>query len=67
MREYLARTDQTQASFAAHLGISQAHLSTVLSGIKRPSLPLAVKMSKLSGIPVERFCHGQDDDEPAVA
>jgi transcriptional regulator with XRE-family HTH domain len=56
VREFLARTDRTQASFAEELGISEAHLSQVLTGSRSPSLQLAVKIANLSGIRVEEFC-----------
>ena len=43
----------TQVSLAQELGISEGHMSRIISGQAQPSLPLAVRIADLSGVPVE--------------
>jgi transcriptional regulator with XRE-family HTH domain len=51
----LRRRNLTQRAFAAELGISEAHLSAVLSGHDSPSLDLAVRIEDITGIPARAF------------
>ncbi len=59
LRSYLTKHRQTQTELAAELGISNAHLSEVLSGHVQPSLTLAVRVENLTGIPARDFAHQQ--------
>ena len=45
----------TTIELAAQLGIVNSHISQIETGDRMPSLPLAIKLSKLTGIPVEDF------------
>ena len=38
---------------AAKIGITKSHLSKILSGLNRPSLPVAINMSHVLGCTVE--------------
>lgn len=40
---------------AEKVGCTQSHLSEIENGNNDPSLDLAVKLSRVTGIPVERF------------
>jgi transcriptional regulator with XRE-family HTH domain len=53
LREYLDRTNTIQAELSEMAGITQAHLSQILSGRRRPSIQLLFKLAKLTGVPVE--------------
>lgn len=41
-----------QVDLAPQFGITQAHLSRILTGTRVPSLELAVRIANLTGIPV---------------
>lgn len=53
LRQYFEAGTETQKDFAARLGISQAHLSRIVSGAAAPSLAVAVRIADAAGIPVE--------------
>lgn len=55
LRGWLTQQDQTQAWLAERLDVSVAHVSQILSGERRPSLPLSVEIEKLTGIPARDF------------
>jgi transcriptional regulator with XRE-family HTH domain len=55
VRAYLAEQNMTQQDLAARLGISAAHLSTILCRRENPSLSLAVTLETLTGIPARDF------------
>jgi transcriptional regulator with XRE-family HTH domain len=42
-----------RASVAKKLGISESYLSLLVDGKRTPSLPLALRISKLTGVPVD--------------
>jgi transcriptional regulator with XRE-family HTH domain len=50
--EYLEKSQKTQAELAELLGVSQAHVSEIMNGKKRPSPELAQSIEKLTGIPL---------------
>jgi antitoxin component HigA of HigAB toxin-antitoxin module len=52
---WLAETGTAQQDLAKVLGISQSHMSNVLSGKRRCSLRLALRLSKLTNVPVENI------------
>ncbi len=52
LREYIDGAKTTQTAFAAAVGISGPHLSQILSGTKRPSLDVALRIEDITGIPV---------------
>jgi transcriptional regulator with XRE-family HTH domain len=55
LREYLKRQRLTQAAAAAEMGLSDAHLSEILSGKSYPSLDASVRIQKITGIPASAF------------
>lgn len=55
VRAGLKRKKHTQEWLAAQLGISKSHMSMILSGQRRPSLTLALKLEELTGVPVREF------------
>ena len=55
LRCYLKKQRLTQSALAAELGISNAHLSELLSGQKYPSLTLASRIQNITGIPAAEF------------
>lgn len=52
LREYLRRTNTTQQDLATRLKISQAHLSMVLHGKRKPSVDLALAIESETGVSI---------------
>jgi transcriptional regulator with XRE-family HTH domain len=46
LKSWLSANNLTQTQFAARLGVSTPHLSLLISGKKRPSLSLALKIER---------------------
>lgn len=46
LKKYLKQTSLTQRDFAEVIGVSNGHLSQLISGQKSPSLELAVKIER---------------------
>ena len=55
LRAHLQRERSSQSALAAELGIGSAHLSDILSGRRRPSLDLAVRIEIVAGIPPKQW------------
>jgi len=55
LRSILKKRGLTQEEFAAEIGISQAQLSRILSGKRRLSVNKVIQLSKITGIPLEKF------------
>lgn len=55
LAKYLERTGLRQTALAAHLGISDAHLSLLLSHKRRPSLRVAARIERQCGIAPKDF------------
>lgn len=53
LRVLRAEREWTQADLALHLGVSRQTIHSIETGKFDPSLPLAFKMSRLFGIPIE--------------
>jgi transcriptional regulator with XRE-family HTH domain len=51
LAQWFERSGHTQRAIAERLGVTEAHLSRLISGERQPSLPLAVKISELTGVP----------------
>jgi len=45
---HIAQTGATRAKFAEECGISAPYLSQIISGIKRPSLGVALKIERIT-------------------
>lgn len=54
LREWMKKNGQTQKQFGALVGAQQASVSTWLLG-RPPSLPYALRIRDLTGIPVESW------------
>lgn len=52
LRDWLTRSKQNQRVFAAALGVSDAYLSQILSGIRRPKLEMLMTIEAATGVPV---------------
>ena len=68
MRKFLIENKLTQREAAAILGISRPHLSQVVSGSKRPSLDLAVRIERLTdgAVPVSSWVDDSDSASEAA-
>lgn len=55
LRVLRAEREWTQSDLAAHLGVSRQTIHAIETGKFDPSLPLAFKMSKLFGMPIEKI------------
>jgi hypothetical protein len=55
VRAWMVRTGRTFRSLAHELDISHSYLANVLAGRKRCSLPLAIRFTELSGLPIRLF------------
>jgi len=53
LADFLQGEGIIQATLAKRAGITQGHLSFIISGDRTPSLPLALKLSRLTNVPVE--------------
>lgn len=53
LRAFFDQTGILQADIAADLGISEAHLSNIVSGKRTPSYRVAVKLSQLTNVAIE--------------
>lgn len=50
---FLVANNLRQFQAAKKLRIAPGHLSMILTGLRQPRLPLAVRMAKMAGIPIE--------------
>lgn len=66
LREWLTRSHKMQKELALALGITQAYLSQVLGGFRRPKLEILMAIERLTGVPVESWADisESDSDEP---
>lgn len=53
LKSFFERTGECQRDIAADLGISESHLSNIVSGKRTPSLGIAKKLSVLTNVPIE--------------
>jgi len=49
LSEYLSKTGLTQTAFAKDVGVSDAYLSQILTGARRPSFDLMEKIEDVTG------------------
>lgn len=47
---YIRKNDLTQVGFARQLGISDAFLSQILSGVRKPGIALTKRIEEVTGI-----------------
>lgn len=55
LKQYLVGRGLTQRELAAQLGVTDAHISSIIRGTETPGLALAVKIETLAGIPARDF------------
>lgn len=53
LSDYLEAEGLQQQELAKRAQITEGHLSLILRGERTPSLPLALKLSKIANVPVE--------------
>jgi DNA-binding transcriptional regulator YdaS (Cro superfamily) len=51
LSRYITANDMTQVGFARQLGISDAFLSQILSGVRKPGVALTKRIEAVTGIP----------------
>lgn len=49
LAEFITQSGESRSAWADRIGISRSYLSDILNGHKVPSLPLAVKIERLTG------------------
>lgn len=47
--EYITKSGDSRAAWAARVGVSRSYLSDMLNGKKTPSLDVAVRIERLTG------------------
>lgn len=70
LAEYRDRYGYKQYELAELLGIDDAYLSQLLSGKRRPGLPIAVRIEERTGIPAKSWlltARGKSSKQKAVA
>ncbi len=55
MRAYRKQAGKTLTELGEEAGVSAGFLSDVERGVKQPSLPLAAKLSRITGVPLDGF------------
>ncbi len=60
MKVLRAERDWSQADLAERLGVSRQTINALESGKYDPSLPLAFRISRLFGQPIESIFHPDD-------
>ena len=60
LKEYLEHTGISEKDLAGKLGVSNAYVSMLKRGQRRPSARLAQKIEALTGIPFRRLLLGNE-------
>lgn len=53
----------TQRDFGKQVGLAQNYVSDIESGVRRPSGPVAYKLAKFMGVPMEMFFEDEEECE----
>lgn len=53
LRAFFEQTGVRQSDIAANIGISESHMSNIVSGKRAPSLDVAKELSRETNVPVE--------------
>ena len=61
LRDWLARRQWTQSDLARDLGLTRQYLHLVIRGNQRPSLTLASKIERVTGIPASAWVQHQQE------
>jgi putative transcriptional regulator len=67
LRVLRAERDWSQAELADRLGVSRQTAHAMENGKYAPSLPLAFKVAKLFGLPIEAIFSTEDETEDVVS
>ena len=70
LRDWMRRRGFTQADAARYLEYNEPMVSRILSGGYSPGLKNAIHLERLTGIPVEAWASGldeNDEQQPALA
>lgn len=62
LSDWLERTNTPQYVLAKLAKVGPSHLSYILSGSKRCSLEKAMRLSRVTGVPVENICRWPNVD-----
>jgi putative transcriptional regulator len=62
VREQRSAVGLTQADLAAALGVSRQTVISIENGRYLPSLPLAFRLARLFGVPLERLFDPDDEE-----
>jgi putative transcriptional regulator len=60
LKELRAQRSWTQADLASVLEVSRQTVNAIETGKYDPSLPLAFRLARLFGLPIEAIFHDQD-------
>ena len=52
---WLRRTHHNQRQLARRISLTEAHLSQILSGVRRPGLPIAARIEDACGVPMRSW------------
>jgi len=55
MVERMRESSMNFGQLAAHVGVSRAHVGNIASGIRTPSVPLAMRLASALNVPWEAF------------
>lgn len=55
LADFFEQTGTKQAALAKRVGVDSATMSLVTTRKRQATLPLAIKLSKLAGVPIESF------------
>lgn len=66
VKAYLEATGTTQEQLAAEIGITPAHLSNILSKSRNCSVPVLLKLSHITNVPVEAIAGRPASSEAVV-
>lgn len=67
LRAWLRRSLKQQKELAAELSITDAYLSQILTGIRRPKLETLIQIEQITGVPLVSWADTpvSDADEPS--
>lgn len=59
LQKYMADKKLTDAALAGRIGCDRSYITQIRNGKRRPSLEMALKLKKATGLPVETFMVGR--------
>lgn len=55
LKDWLEREGKSDAWLAAEVGVSRPFITRIRTGARQPSLPVALKLSKITSLPASTF------------